>query len=99
MATDAAFDWARANIGGFFDKLIEELGTKTVKDVTPSVPIQQTTDPRVMRAYGTGKDVDIGNLTEMMSILPSSASWLLEKVGPFLKASAPAFSADHFMLL
>jgi len=55
------------------------MGTKTVKDVSPPIPLMLKGDPRVIRVYGAEKDPKVDSLTDMMSILPSSASWLLEK--------------------
>lgn len=74
------YEQVRGEIDGFFDALVMQVGTQTVKDDSPPVPVAPTNDPRVLRFAGSKPNPTLDGISDIMSVMPSSASWLLEKV-------------------
>ncbi|RSH85330.1 hypothetical protein EHS25_004726 [Saitozyma podzolica] len=89
VATEDAFQKVRGEIEGFFDAMIAHFGTQTVSNFSPPVPvaIKAINDPRVRQLAvlkGKAGDVDsamsMDGLSDLLTLMPSSASWLLEKI-------------------
>jgi hypothetical protein len=82
VATSSFFDQARTEVGGYFDQLITYFGTQTVGQITDPIPIGllNQNDPRVRRALAADPDRKLFGIENIMAVVPSSASWLLEKV-------------------
>jgi hypothetical protein len=81
VVTDKVYKQVRGEIDGFFDAIAKQVGTQTVKDYSPPVPLPPTNDSRVLRFAGPNLNPTLGGIPDNMSIMPSSASWLLE-AGP-----------------
>ena len=88
VVTKDAFEKVRGEIEGFFDGMAASLGSQTVGDVSAPVVISPAAkdDPRVRRlaalkeSAGLEGPMALSGISDLLTIMPSSCSWLLEKV-------------------